>query len=130
MSKETIKGIIVGVISSLIASGIFYSITEKLLWNYNLPVWLWLSVTVGVYMIYKLIKYIIFRRRLNNILSEFKEGRMGDSFPYTWEYNKCKGPYSVYGYDHTTSGLKTKQKNNFLTPIPLLYVDTMFQNMP
>ncbi|MDE5877342.1 MAG: hypothetical protein K2H47_07605 [Muribaculaceae bacterium] len=99
MNKETIKGIIIGVISSLIASGILYSITEKWLWNYNFPVWLWLTVTVGIYLIYKLIKYLIFRRRLNDILSEFKEGYMGDSFPYTWEYKKSKGLYSVYGYE-------------------------------
>lgn len=55
MKKETIKGIIIGIISSLIASGIFYTITEKWLWNYKFPIWLWLSVTVGVYLIYKLI---------------------------------------------------------------------------
>lgn len=116
MNKETIKGIIIGVISSLIASGIFYSITEKLLWNYNLPVWLCLSVTVGVYMIYKLIKYIIFRRRLNNILSEFKEGRMGDSFPYTWEYKKSKGPYSVYGYEPYNIKIKAETKEKLSKP--------------
>ena len=31
--KDTIKGIIIGVVSSLIASGIIYGITEKFLWN-------------------------------------------------------------------------------------------------
>lgn len=116
MSKETIKGIIIGVISSLIASGILYSITEKWLWNYNFPVWLWLTVTVGIYLIYKLIKYLIFRRRLNDILSEFKEGYMGDSFPYTWEYKKSKGPYSVYGYEPYNIKIKDETKEQLSNP--------------
>ena len=36
--KDTIKGIIIGVVSSLIASGIIYGITEKFLWNSITPV--------------------------------------------------------------------------------------------
>ncbi|WP_298071814.1 hypothetical protein [uncultured Bacteroides sp.] len=114
MNKETIKGVIIGVISSLIASGIFYPITKKWLWNYNCPVWLWLSVTVGVCLIYKLIKCLIFRRRLNDILSEYKEGVFGDSFPYTWEYKKSYGPYSVYGYEPYNIKIKeeTKEKRS------------------
>lgn len=99
MNKEIIKGIIVGVISSLIASGIFYSITEKLLWNYNLPVWLWLTITVGIYLAYQLIKRIIKKQKLTKIISEYKEGIIGESFPYTWEYKKSDGPYSTYGYE-------------------------------
>lgn len=35
--KDTIKGIIIGVVSSLIASGIIYGTTEKFLWNIQLP---------------------------------------------------------------------------------------------
>ena len=116
MSKETIKGIIIGVISSLIASGIFYSITEKWLWNYNFPVWLWLSVTVGAYLIYRLVTYLIFRRRLNGVLSEFKEGFMGDSFPYTWEYKKSKGPYSIYGYEPYNIRIKDETKEKLSKP--------------
>lgn len=121
MNKETIKGIIIGVISSLIASGILYSITEKWLWTYNFPVWLWLSVTVGVYLIYKLIKYLIFRRRLNGILSEFKEGYMGDSFPYTWEYKKSNSPYSVYGYEPYNIKIKEETKEKFSKPNTYVY---------
>lgn len=99
MNKEIKNTIIIGVICSIIANIIWYFFTKEWLWNYNFPVWLWLSVTAGVYLIYKLIKYLIFRRRLNGILSEFKEGYMGDSFPYIWEYKKSNGPYSVYGYE-------------------------------
>ncbi len=116
MNKETIKGIIFGVISSLIASGILYSITEKWLWNYNIPVWLWLSVIVVVYLTYKLSKYLIFKRRLNNILSEFKEGGMGDSFPYTWEYKKSNGPYSIYGYEPYNIKIKDETKEKLSKP--------------
>ncbi|MDE6083095.1 MAG: hypothetical protein K2G11_01275 [Muribaculaceae bacterium] len=97
--KNDIRNTIMGVIGSLIASGIVYFFTKERLWNYNIPVWLWLSITIGVYLIYKLSKYLIFWSRLKGILSEFKEGNMGDSFPYTWEYKKSKGPYSVYGYE-------------------------------
>lgn len=116
MNKETIKGIIIGVISSLIASGILYSITEKWLWNYNLPVWLWLSVTVVVYLTYNLSKYLIFKRKLNNLLSEFKEGYMGDSFPYTWEYKKSNSPYSVYGYEPYNIKIKDETKEKMSKP--------------
>lgn len=116
MNKETIKGIIFGVISSLIASGILYSVTEKWLWNYNIPVWLWLSVIVVVYLTYKLSKCLIFKRRLNNILSEFKEGGMGDSFPYTWEYKKSNGPYSVYGYEPYNIKIKDETKEKLSKP--------------
>lgn len=116
MSKETIKSIIVGVISSLIASGILYSITEKWLWNYKFPIWLWLSATVGVYLIYKLIMYLIFIQRLKGILSEFKEGYMGDSFPYTWEYKKSCGPYSVYGYEPYNIKIKAETKEKLSKP--------------
>ena len=116
MKKETIKGIIIGIISSLIASGIFYTITEKWLWTYNFPVWLWLSVTVGAYLIYKLIKHLIFRRKLKDIISEFKEGYMGDSFPYTWEYKKSCGPYSVYGYEPYNIKIKAETKEKLSKP--------------
>ena len=47
---------------------------------------------------------------MNDILSEFKEGYMGDSFPYTWEYKKSKGPYSVYGYEPYNIKIKDETK--------------------
>ena len=116
MEKETIKGIIIGVISSLIASGVVYIFTKELLWNYNLPLWIWLSITVGIYLIYKLTLYIIFKWRLNNILSEYKEGAIGDSFPYTWEYKKSKGPYSIYGYEPYNIKIKEETKEYLSKP--------------
>ena len=116
MNKETIKGVIIGVISSLIASGILYSITKEWLWNYDFPIWLWLSVTIVVYLIYKLSKYLIFRKRLNDILSEYKEGFIGDSFPYTWEYKKSNGPYNVYGYEPYNVKIKEETKEKLSKP--------------
>lgn len=86
MNRENIKGIIIGVIGSLIASGIVYSFTKKWLWNYNIPVWIWLIISFTAYLMYIIIRYLIFKKRLNNIISEYKEGCIGDSFPYTWEY--------------------------------------------
>ena len=98
MKSIIIKGFI-GVVSSLIASGIKYSFTKEWLWNYNLPLWIWLSITIGIYLIYKLTLYIIFKWKLNNILSEYKEGVIGDSFQYTREYIKSKDKFSVYGLE-------------------------------
>ena len=116
MEKETIKGIVIGVISSLIASGIIYFFTKEWLWNYNLPLWIWLSITVGIYLIYKLTQYIIFKWRLDNIISEYKEGTIGDSFPYTWEYKKSKGPYSIYGYEPYNIKIKEETKESLSKP--------------
>ena len=97
--KKDIRNTIIGVIGSLIASGILYFFTEEWLWNYNIPVWIWCSLTIGVYFIYKYIKYRNFNKKLNDIISEYKEGAIGSSFPYTWEYKKSNGLYSVYGYE-------------------------------
>lgn len=112
MKKDIVRSFISGIFSSLIASGIIYFFTKEWLWNYNLPLWIWLSITVGIYLIYKLILYIIFKSRLNNIISEYKEGTIGDSFPYTWEYKKSKGPYSIYGYEPYNIKIKEETKES------------------
>lgn len=57
--KDTIKGIIIGVVSSLIASGIIYGITEKFLWNIQLPLWGWLVLTLVILFAFYLIKHLI-----------------------------------------------------------------------
>ena len=98
MNKEIINTII-GVIGGIIANIIWYFFTKKWLWNYNIPVWIWVSLSIGVYVIYKFIQYRKFNKKLQGIISEYKEGSIGSSFPYTWEYKKSKGPYSVYGYE-------------------------------
>ena len=100
MNRENIKGVIIGVIGSLIASGIVYSFTEEWLWNYNIPV----------------IRYLIFKKRLNNIISEYKEGCIGDSFPYTWEYKKSNSPYSIYGYEPYNIRIKDETKELISQP--------------
>lgn len=112
MKKDIVRSFLLGIFSSLIASGIIYFFTKEWLWNYNLSLWIWLSITVGIYLIYKLTQYIIFKWRLNNILSEYKEGIIGDSFPYTWEYKKSKGPYSIYGYEPYNIKIKEETKEN------------------
>ena len=57
--KDTIKGIIIGVVSSLIASGIIYGITERFLWNIQLPLWSWLALSLIILFAFYLIKHLI-----------------------------------------------------------------------
>lgn len=98
MNKE-IKNTIIGVFGGIIANIIWYFFTKEWLWNYNIPVWIWCALTVGVYLIYKFIRYRNFNKKLDAILSKYKEGVIGESFPYTWEYKKSDSLYSVYGYE-------------------------------
>lgn len=116
MNRENIKGLVVGVIGSLIASGIVYFFTKEWLWDYKIPVWIWLATTAVVYLVYRIIRWIIFKKRLEDILSEYKEGTLGDSFPYTWEYKKSNGPYSVYGYEPYNIKIKDETKEKLSKP--------------
>lgn len=116
MNRENIKGLVIGVIGSLIASGIIYFFTKEWLWNYKIPVWIWLAASAVVYLVYIIIRWIILKKRLEGILSEYKEGRVGDSFPYTWEYKKSKGPYSVYGYEPYNIKIKDETKEKLSKP--------------
>lgn len=116
MNKEIVKSVVSGVISSLITSGILYFFTKKWLWNYYFPMWLWLLAIVGVYLIYKSISYLLFKRKLNNIIPEYKEGCLGDSFPYTWEYKKSNDIYSVYGYEPYNIKIKEETKEKLSKP--------------
>lgn len=105
--KDTIKGIIIGVVSSLIASGIIYGVTEKLLWNIHLPLWSWLALTLLIILAFYLIKHLIFLYKVRDIISQYTEGSFGDSYVYTWEFKRNKkGRYSVYGYEATKIALK------------------------
>lgn len=116
MNRENIKGLVIGVIGSLIASGIIYFFTKEWLWNYKIPVWIWLSASSVAYLVYRIIQWIIFKKRLKDILSEYKEGVLGDSFPYTWGYKKSKGPYSVYGYEPYNIKIKDETKEKLSKP--------------
>jgi len=116
MNKEIIKGVIIGVISSLITSGLLYFFTKEWLWNYNIPLWIWLSLSILGCLIYKIICYIKFKKRLDNILAEFKECVIGDSFPYTWEYKKGTSPYNIYGYEPYNIKVKEETKDMILAP--------------
>lgn len=116
MNRENIKGLVIGVIGSLIASGIIYFFTKEWLWNYKIPVWIWLAASAVAYLVYRIIRWIILKKRLKDILSEYKEGVLGDSFPYTWEYKKSKGPYSVYGYEPYNIKIKDETKEKLSKP--------------
>lgn len=116
MNRENIKGLVIGVIGSLIASGIIYFFTKEWLWNYKIPVWIWLTASFVVYLVYRIIQWIIFKKRLKDIMSEYKEGVLGDSFPYTWGYKKSKGPYSVYGYEPYNIKIKDETKEKLSKP--------------
>ncbi len=98
MNKD-IKNIIIGVFGGVITNILWYFFTKEWLWKYNIPVWIWCALTIGVYLIYKFIKYRNFNKKLNDIISGYKEGVIGESHPYTWEYKQSNGPYSVYGYE-------------------------------
>ena len=116
MNRENFKGLVIGVIGSLIASGIIYFFTKEWLWNYKIPVWIWLAASAVAYLVYRIIRWIIFKKRLKDILSEYKEGVLGDSFPYTWEYKKSNGPYSVYGYEPYNIKIKDETKEKLSKP--------------
>ena len=116
MNRENIKGRVIGVIGSLIASGIIYFFTKEWLWNYKIPVWIWLAASAVAYLVYRIIRWIILKKRLKDILSEYKEGVLGDSFPYTWEYKKSNGPYSVYGYEPYKIKIKDETKEKLSKP--------------
>ena len=116
MNRENIKGLVIGVIGSLIASGIIYFFTKEWLWNYKIPVWIWLAASAVAYLVYRIIRWIILKKRLKDILSEYKEGVLGDSFPYTWEYKKSNGPYSVYGYEPYYIKIKDETKEKLSKP--------------
>ena len=68
MNRENFKGLVIGVIGSLIASGIVYFFTKEWLWNYKIPVWIWLAASSVAYLGYRIIRWIIFKKRLKDIL--------------------------------------------------------------
>ncbi len=105
--NKTFKGIIIGVISSLIASGILSVITKNLIWNISLPLWIWLAITAGTAFVIYIGRIIIKEYRVYNLISEFTEGRFGDSYEYTWKFKRSKyGVYSALGYEATEIRLK------------------------
>ncbi len=100
--NDTVKGIIIGVVSGLITSGIVYTITKQFIWELSFPLWMWLIVTSGIVALIYLARIVIRKYRVYNLVSEFNEGVLGDSFVYTWRYKRSKnGFYSAYGYEAT-----------------------------
>ena len=105
--NDIVKGIIIGVFSGLITSGIVYAITEQLIWTVSLPLWIWLAITAGILLVIYISRIIIREYRVYNIISEFTEGIFGDSYEYTWKFKRSKyGIYRAYGYEATEIHLK------------------------
>lgn len=106
--NDTFKGIIIGVISSLIASGIIYAIAESFVWEFLLPLWIWLCISLGILVLIYAIRKIVICYKVKNFISEYTEGAFGDSYIYTWKYKRTrKGQYSAYGYEATD--IRTKK---------------------
>jgi len=106
--NDTLKGIVIGVVSGLISSGIFYALTKQFLWNVSLPLWVWLSITAGTFFLIYVIKAIVRKWRIYNFISEFTECSFGDSYVYTWSYKRSKhGRYRAFGYEATNIRTKT-----------------------
>lgn len=106
--NDTFKGIIIGVISSLIASGIIYAITESFVWEFSLPLWIWLCISLGIFVLIYAIRRIVICYKVKNFISGYTEGAFGDSYVYTWKYKRTrKGQYSAYGYEVTDIRTKT-----------------------
>ena len=100
--NDTLKGIIIGVVSGLITSGIVYTITKQFIWELSFPLWIWLIVTSGILALIYLARIVIRKYRVYNLVSELNEGVFGDSFVYSWRFKRGKnGIYSVYGYEAT-----------------------------
>lgn len=88
--NDTFKGIIIGVISSLIASGIIYAITESFVWNFTLPLWIWLCISLSIFLLTYTIRKVVICCKVKNFISEFTEGSFGNSYVYTWKYKRCR----------------------------------------
>lgn len=106
------KDIINSIVGSLITSGILYFLTEKLLWELHLPLWLWLLFTCIVVILVLSISAIVKKTKVFNAIQEYKEGCFGNSYDYVWEYRKSNGPYSAYGYE--AYNIRTKHPLNEL----------------
>lgn len=106
--NDTLKGILIGVVSSLIASGIIYAITKQFVWNATLPLWVWLAISILLVVLVYVIKWGVRKYRVRVFISEFNEGSFGDSYDYIWKYKRSKDDRnSAYGYEATD--IRTKK---------------------
>jgi len=118
---NSLKGIIIGVFSSLIAAGIIYIITKySTIWSIMLPLWLWIVITT-ISLLFLSIGYIIvYKLRVRKLVFEFTEGSFGNSYVYTWNYKRSKdSKYSAFGYEaidiHTKTHLSEMNNEKVLT---------------
>lgn len=106
--NDTLKGIITGVVSSLIATAAIYTINKLFAWDFSFPLWIWLCISVGVLVVIYIVQKIILWFKVKKLISEFTEASFGDSYVYTWKYKRSrKGRYSAYGYEATE--IRTKK---------------------
>ncbi len=102
--KEMFKG----VISSLIATGMIYAINKVCELDFSYPLWIWLSISVGILVIIYIVQKIVICYKAKNFMLKFTEGSFGDSYIYTWKYKRNRqGQYSAYGYEATDIRTKT-----------------------
>ena len=66
--NDTVKGILIGVVSGLITSGVVYAITEHFIWNISLPLWIWLAVTSGLALLIYIVRVAVREYRIYNLL--------------------------------------------------------------
>ena len=69
--NDTVKGIIIGVVSGLITSGIVYTITKQFIWELSFPLWIWLIVTSGIVALIYLARIVIRKYRVYQLLRIF-----------------------------------------------------------
>ena len=100
---NTLKGIIIGVFSSLIAAGIIYITTKySTIWSMMLPLWLWIVITMVSLLFLSIGYFIVNKLRFRKLVFEFTEGSFGNSYVYTWNYKRSKdSKYSAFGYEAT-----------------------------
>lgn len=113
---ETLNEIIIGIVSSLMTTGIIYILGC----NVTLPLWIWFASTVVLLLFIFFIKWIVKKRRIKNFISEFTECSLGNSYVYTWKYKRSKhGIHSAYGYEatdiHTKNSLNEMNNEKTIT---------------
>ena len=111
--NDVLKGILIGVVSILIASGIIYVITKQFVWNAAPPLWVWLAITIVLAVLVYVTMWDVRKYPVLTILSEFTEGnifgktnkgkkRLYNAFGYEATDIRTKNPLSEMKNEHTS----------------------------
>ena len=112
---KSVKEICFGVVVTLIATYVYNIVTNTNLWNVHIPIWMCVSIIIGIAMLYYAIRLAVTQYRIRTFISEFTECAFGDSYVYTWKYQHSRnGRYSAYGYEATDIHIKkpSSETNN------------------